>query len=86
MNGQFAGILLQPEGQTKLESRFEGREERWITVFCNRESLRDVFGEDLGSVPKPVRNFVEGQLTSTFGAHRLQRLHAFAIAGHGLTL
>lgn len=68
MCGQFAGILLQPEGQPKFETRFEGREECWITVFCSRESLGTVFGDDMGSVPGPVREFVEGRLQSTFGA------------------
>lgn len=68
MCGQFAGILLQPEGQPKFESRFEGREECWITVFCSRDSLGGVFGDDLGSLPIPIRDFVEGRLQSTFGA------------------
>jgi AraC-like DNA-binding protein len=68
MSGQFAGILLQPEGQAKFESRFQGREECWITVFCSRESLQTVFGEDLSGIPAPVREFVEGSLNSTFGA------------------
>ncbi len=68
MTGQFAGILLQPEGQPKFESRFEGHEECWITVFCSRDSLGTVFGNELGSLPVPVREFVEGRLQSTFGA------------------
>lgn len=68
MSGQFAGILLQPEGQAKFESRFKGSEECWITVFCSRDSLGSVFGNELGSLPGPVRNFVEGRLLSTFGA------------------
>lgn len=61
IDGAFCGVMLHPKGLDKGEVDHAGVAERWATVYCRSEFLRDSVGVEIDEMPTPLQQFVSGR-------------------------
>lgn len=61
IDGAYCGVMLHPSGIDKGEIDHAGIAERWATLFCRGEFLRDSLGVEIDEMPKPLRSFLRGE-------------------------
>jgi AraC-like DNA-binding protein len=61
IEGAYCGVMLHPAGMDKGEIDHAGVAERWATVLCRSEFLRDSLGVEIDEMPQPLRRFMNGQ-------------------------
>ncbi len=66
IDGAYCGVMLHPDGLAKGEIDHGGIAERWATVFCRSDFLRDSLGVEVDEMPAPLRRFVNGQSFDLF--------------------
>jgi AraC-like DNA-binding protein len=61
IEGAYCGVMLHPAGMDKGEIDHAGIAERWATILCRGEFLRDSLGVEIDEMPPQLRRFVSGQ-------------------------